>query len=1066
MRYQLHLSGEGLTSQKFIIEEESAVIGRGKDADLRVPTETISRRHARLHWDQDQLWIEDLDSSNGTFVNGRRLTARHLLAPNDEIRLGHRVVLRVQAEGVEVAPGAAQTILGTEQAQKESVSPPWISIAAEGESLRSFLLSQSKSTLGSAAENTIVLPSDFPPTYARIERRDEGVYLFLLESEPVPTLNGRPFVSGNLLRPDDEILIPRAENPPLRLLYHRTQGDTLRAREEEILFGERTTISIGRASDNDVVLDAPTVSRHHARVTRQGERIKIEDLRTSNGTFVNGRRVSSAWLEMGDTVRIGLYRFVVGGEGLAQYAETEGMWLAAVGLNQWVRPDLNILQDVSVVIEPREMVVVVGQSGSGKTTLLNAFSGFRPAGQGEVVVNGVNIYRNFDSIRQNIGYVPQQDIIHKELTVWEALDFAAQLRMPPDTSEEERHVRIQQTLEDLDLAHRSDVPISHLSGGQQKRASIGVELLTQPGLFFLDEPTSGLDPGTETGFMRMLRRFADQGRTIIIVTHTTKNIALADKVIFMARGGYLAFYGPPEEALAYFDEYRSEEERQLAPMSFDEIYTLLDDETRGEPADWGKRFRQHKAYRRYIDEPLRMKQQLPSLDETARTSLLPASESALRLPPAPRPKVPLPRTRASSVHQLRVLFARNLRVLARDRFSLALMLLVAPLVSTMDFLLAALLGRSPYDFYEGSFPVVMTTLFSLTIYAVMVGSLSLMREITKERDIYRRERLVNLKMMPYAFSKLGVAIVLAFYQAIWYVVLHYLAFDMPGGIQEMPLVYVTLALTALAGMMLGLLSSSLAPSANAAPLIVILFMVPQIVLSGAQVPLPDAISALSSTRWGLESLMSITGVGSDLMADPCWQLPSTTRALMTVEEETALCRCMGLNLMNPDVCQFPGIGQYATPMLAAPPPVAPIPLGDPPAEPELPEPPQVPETTAGPVAVALYLQDMQDYQAEVIALQDSYKAKLTEYQSRADIYAAQMFVYQQSLLRWQIGRSLALEPAKGMVAHFLDDYGWTFVNQENRPLFWRKVTMTWLGQTGIIVAVFLAMLISLRWRDR
>lgn len=965
MRYQLILSGEEIASQTINVEEETMIVGRGEGVGLRIETQAVSRQHARLNWDGNQLWVEDLASSNGTFLNGQRVTARQSLKGGDEIRLGRRVRILVRVAGETVDASAAQTLFDAEPVEDKS------------------------------APSTIISQA-----------------------------------------------------------------------EQAILFEDKDVITVGRASDNDIILNMPIVSRYHARVTRRAGRLKLEDLQTPNGTFVNGRRISSVWLEEGDAVRIGMVRFEVGGEGLTQETTEEGMWLAAVGLNQWVRPDLNILQDISLVIEPREMVVVVGQSGSGKTTLMNAFSGFYPASEGEVVVNGVNIYRNFDEIRQHIGYVPQQDIIHKELTIWEALDYAARLRMPPDTSRAERHARIQQTLKDLDLAHRKDVPIAQLSGGQQKRASIGVELLTQPGLFFLDEPTSGLDPGTETGFMRMLRRLADRGRTIIIVTHTTKNVTLADKVIFMARGGYLAFYGPPAEALSYFDKYRSEADRLLEPISFDEIYTLLDDESNGTPADWGLRFKQHKAYRQYIEKPLRVKEQLPSLDDTARSSLMLTSVDAAPLPTVSRPKSVLPQTKASSGHQFRVLFARNLRVLARDRFSLALMLLVAPLVSMLDFVLAALLGKAPFDFYSGSFPVVMTTLFSLTIYAVMVGSLSSMREIIKERDIYQRERLVNLKMIPYAFSKLGVAFALAFYQAVWYVGLHYLAFDMPGGWHDILFVYLTLALTALAGMMLGLLSSALAPNANAAPLIVILFMVPQIVLSGAQVPLPNAISALSSTRWGLEALMSITGVGSDLMADPCWQLPTVTRALMTVEDETGLCRCMGLNLMNPDVCEFPGIGQYATPLLAAPPPVSPVPLGDPPAEPVIPDPPEVPETTAGAVAVALYLQDMQTYQAEVVAIQDAYKAKLTEYQSRADVYAAQMFVYQQSLLQWQISRSLALEPAKGMVAHFLDDYSWTFVNLEDRPLFWRKVTTTWLGQSTIIFVVFGGMLVVLRWRDQ
>jgi ABC transport system ATP-binding/permease protein len=271
---------------------------------------------------------------------------------------------------------------------------------------------------------------------------------------------------------------------------------------------------------------------------------------------------------------------------LDQYDDTRGLKVEAIGLNKWVRKDLNILQNISLAFQPRELIVVVGQSGGGKSTLVDAIIGYRPATHGQVLVNGTNVYRNFDAVRNDIGFVPQRDIIHTGLTVYQALDYTARLRMPRDTSKAERHKRIMEVLEDLDLVHRKDNPISRLSGGQQKRVSIGVELLTSPGLFFLDEPTSGLDPGTETAFMHLMRRLADQGRTIVLVTHATKNVMLADKVVFLARGGYMAWFGPPDEALSYFDSYRSERERRAREMEFDQIYAILDDPSKGSAEEW------------------------------------------------------------------------------------------------------------------------------------------------------------------------------------------------------------------------------------------------------------------------------------------------------------------------------------------------------------------------------------------------------------------------------------------------------------------------------------------------
>ena len=274
-------------------------------------------------------------------------------------------------------------------------------------------------------------------------------------------------------------------------------------------------------------------------------------------------------------------------------------WRLSVSISGCAK-DLNILQNISVVFQPREFIVVVGQSGGGKSTLVDSIAGYRPATHGKVFVNDVDVYQHFDAIRNDIGFVPQKDIIHTELTVEQALDYSAQLRMPRDTTKAERQQRIQEVLEDLDIAHRKDVQISGLSGGQLKRVSIGVELLTKPGLFFLDEPTSGLDPGTETALMQLMRRLADQGRTIVLITHATKNVMLADKVIFLARGGYLAWFGPPDEALEYFNQYRSDRAQRSGDMEFDEIYALLDDPSLGTPADWAERYLNHPAYQQHV----------------------------------------------------------------------------------------------------------------------------------------------------------------------------------------------------------------------------------------------------------------------------------------------------------------------------------------------------------------------------------------------------------------------------------------------------------------------------------
>jgi ABC-type multidrug transport system ATPase subunit/predicted component of type VI protein secretion system len=1042
--------------KEFELIKPEIVMGRDDGADVVIATPAVSRRHARLMREGDGYVLEDLGSSNGTFVNGDRLIGRRALQHGDQIRLGQAITLTYQSQTVEAdktaarpsAPAAPSHVMQTtigEEIELPAVSGPRrLIVTVAGGNTQTHNLSQSTLTIGRLEDNTIVIPSQIVSGHhARLEQASGGGYkLVVLPEARNPVLfEGRSLEGSKVLRHGDMLRIGSQDPGVMVTLTYDAPAEASQQAERDIVFGEKTLIQLGRDPGNDVVIPSSNVSRFHAQIQRVGQRYRVEDLRSSNGTFVNGEQIEgSVWLKPDDTIRIGQYRFVMGKDQLASYDDGNGLRVDVVGLNKWVRQDLNILQNISVAFKPREFIVVVGQSGGGKSTFVDAVAGYRPATPpSKVFVNDIDIYEHFDAIRNEIGFVPQKDIIHMELTIYQALDYAAQLRMPADTSVEERHQRVMEVLADLDLTHRKDVQISGLSGGQQKRVSIGVELLTKPGLFFLDEPTSGLDPGTETALMQLMRRLADQGRTIVLITHATKNVMLADKVIFLARGGYLAWFGPPDEALAYFDQHRSERDRRAGKIEFDEIYAILDDASKGKAPEWAQRYRDSKAYREYIAKPLADKMS-PEKAPTVRDpgKVLPKKSGAAS-------------KQVSSLRQFIILSARNVKILTRDRFALGLMLATAPIVSLLDVVLSLALGRAPFDFFEGDMSRVIITLFLMTIYGVMVGGISQMREIVKEAEIYRRERLVNLQILPYILSKVWIAALLAFYQAAAYVIVHYLAFTMPGGALEFVLIYITMVLVTFAGMMLGLFASALAPNANSAPLFVIILMLPQIVLGGAIVPVPTFVSAPTSTRWALEAMMSVTGPGSDVAADICWALPPEVRNVMTLEQKLENgCICMGVNMLKQESCNHPGLGTFRVDAADGPLPVEP----QRPSDPVIPERPVQPQDQSDSIAMADYFAKLQEWEKEATAIQTESQLQFAEYERELGVY-----------IETRKDLETAVAPAEGIVRTFYNGMSWSYVNKEDPTAYYTKVAVAWIVQVFICGLLFVIILFLQKRKD-
>lgn len=775
--------------------------------------------------------------------------------------------------------------------------------------IKEFQLSQTEVNLGRSPDNQLVLSDDLSVSrrHAVIQFTGNGYVVTDLNSSDGSYVNGiqlaphspRVLVAGDQVRIGNYelIFLVAAAAPAQPAVPASAQKTTISGIPEAGLASTptqarqldlkgRDTLTLGRDPLNDMAINHPSVSRFHAQIKKQEGSYIVLDLNSTNGTFLNGKQIVGHHpLRVGDTIRIGPTTLSFNlNETLLHSNEEGNLRIDAVGLNKVINKDLNLLQDISLSIQAREFVVIAGVSGGGKSTLLDALNGFRPATSGNVLVNGTDLYRNFNAYRSEIGYVPQRDIVHMELTIEQALDFAAQLRMPADTNRAERKMRVNEVLQDLGLEHRRSVPIKSLSGGQIKRVSIGVELLTKPSLFYLDEATSGLDPGTEAELMQLLRELADQGRTILLITHATDNVTLCDQVVFMARGGYLAYYGPPKEAPQYFGVEK-----------FNQIYSKVEHEL--SPQEWQQRYLQSPLYQKYVAQrqqslgasgtqkgPKRLKQQLPGAQVKT----------------------------ISSWKQFLILSKRNIAILMRDRVSLMLMLAVAPILGMLDLVTWSqpLFGKE-----DGSANLALTMLFTTILFSVMVGALPTMREIVKEVDIYRRERIIGLQIIPYVFSKVWVSVLLALYQGGVFLLFKVIAIpDLPSEPGILLGMYFTITLSVIAGMLLGLLGSAAAPNQSVAPILVLVFLIPQIIFGGGVLPIDTfgppgkVLNQLSLTKWPFEALSTLSKVGVDVAEDPCWQDVTSGKVKefdAIADERKKSCDCMGESVFKK--CDFPGI---------------------------------------------------------------------------------------------------------------------------------------------------------------
>ncbi|MEU0403720.1 FHA domain-containing protein [Streptomyces sp. NPDC006197] len=833
-------------------------IGRDPTSDIVLADARASWHHAVLSAVGGHWTLADEGSTNGTFADGLRVARAREVGPGTVVRFGHpadgpRAVLSTGAparpaeprDAPESPPEAVRE--PAPEAAREAPPPPAPEAVREAPSPPE---AAREAPPPPAPEAVREAPSPPPPEVVP-EHRTEA------PPSPVPA--------------PDPVLRPESLRPPS--VSHPAMTGTFR-QPTSVRPLPAHSIRIGRAPDNDVVVADLVVSRQHAELRAHPDGTYwIHDLGSHNGTFLNGAPVVDARVTAEDIVGIGRSAFCLIGGRLVEFTDTGEVSLDVRSLAVTVdHGRKTLLDEVSFPVGEKCLLAVVGPSGAGKSTLLGALTGQRPADRGTVLYDGRDLYRDYAELRQRIGLVPQDDILHLQLTVRRALGYAAELRFPEDTAAAERQARVDEVIRELGLVERADQPIHSLSGGQRKRVSVALELLTKPSLLFLDEPTSGLDPGMDRSVMHMLRGLADDGRTVVVVTHSVLSLDVCDRLLVLAPGGRVAYYGPPADTLGFFGF-------EQWPEAFEAFENDRD-------RDWAGQYRTSRFHRRYIaDATTGPDVPVPGASASARGAV--AGE------PAPPPK---PQSWGS---QLRTLVRRYAAALSADRTFLAIMIALPFVMGAMARALSAG-SLNPES--------TLNVLLILCVGGVLTGAANAVRELVKERSIYRRERAVGLSRSAYLASKVVVLGLITVVQAVvlTLVALIGVPLNVPGGkgVLMPPLVEITLAVALLAftAMMLGLLVSALVRKEEVTMPLLVLLAIVQVVFCGALLKVRgtvvlEQLAWLVPSRWAFAAMGATIDIGkiapSEKTADPLMR--HTAEAwLVDMGVLVVLCLVLGL----------------------------------------------------------------------------------------------------------------------------------------------------------------------------
>jgi ABC-type multidrug transport system ATPase subunit/pSer/pThr/pTyr-binding forkhead associated (FHA) protein len=809
----------------------SWVIGSARGCDILLDQPVVSANHCRLTVYGDRFVLEDLGSTNGTFVNGHRLQPQGpvYVSPQDQITLGRTLAM------------------------------PW---PADGRSGPSRPAAPHAITIGRNPASDVHLDYGMISwDHARIVPEGKGWIIEDLSSANGTALNRLDNkIQRAPLQPSDEIYLGSYRISAARILQkkHITQGE---GAFELVRFGGDQMV-LGRDPESDYPLDYPMISWRHAMLRRAPEGIYVSDLGSRNGTYVNGIRITGrALVRPGQEIGLGSFRFQLLEDGaLAKRAYTGNVTIEASQVAVNAPNGDRLLDPVSLTVFPSELVALMGPAGAGKTTFLKALNGYTRPAAGRVLFNGADLYQFYDRFRQQMSYVPQDDIVHPQLTVGEALYFSARLRTDLTDAEIER--RIVKVLDSLDILEKKDTVIGSperkvLSGGQRKRVNIAMELINDTPVIFLDEPTSGLSSADAEGVILLLKKLSAEGKTIVTTIHqpSLDIFKQFDSLIMISRDkggrGALAYFGPAHpESIEFFEpegarEVRRQPGRDLNPEM------LLSGLKKKNTADWAASYERSKYKKLFVEE---------------RSGKIPST-------PTPDPNSTV---RGFGFTQWWTLVGRNLILKKRDRAQSAILLLQAPVFAILlgavfnRLKLAAVAhasARNDQQWHQQLqeaaakfFAHISGIEFLLVVAAVWFGCNNVARDVVGEWTVFQRERMVTLKLPSYVFSKLAIAATLSLFQCLallcivtWICGLQASFFSVLG----------ILYLSSLVGSAIGLCVSARASTTEAAIAMLPLILLPIIALGGGIRPikdLPETVKSIAKavpSRWALEATLRL-----------------------------------------------------------------------------------------------------------------------------------------------------------------------------------------------------------------